>query len=123
MRMRPHADRHPFRRSVITTAAEAAPIACSLAPGAYRDGIAWILELTTRFLRDHRRDGLTLHLVYDGEAAAQVRELVRREQACCGFLTFSLQETTDTVHLTIIAPVGVEAAVAFQQFVPVPGSD
>ncbi|MBC9175991.1 hypothetical protein [Pseudoroseomonas ludipueritiae] len=85
--------------------------------------MAWIHELITRSLCDYRRDGLTLHLVYDAEAAPQVRELVRREQACCGFLTFSLRETADTVHLTIIAPVGVEAAAAFQQFVPVPGPD
>lgn len=59
----------------MTTAAEAAPIVCSLAPGAYRDRMAWIHELTTRSLCDYRRDGLTLHLVYDAEAAPQVGNL------------------------------------------------
>jgi hypothetical protein len=33
-----------------------------------------------------------------------VREMVREEQVCCGFLTFDLEERHDELLLTIKAP-------------------
>jgi hypothetical protein len=81
-----------------------APIACTLIPEAYRDRVAWIGKLTATSLRSHRRDDLVLHLTYDPGAAVMVRELVRRERGCCGFLRFDMQEDADAVHLTIVAP-------------------
>jgi hypothetical protein len=80
------------------------PIACSLAPGRLADRVEWIARLNARALRDHRRDGSTLYLTYDRIAAADVRELVRRERSCCGFLRFDLVETAEAVCLTITAP-------------------
>jgi hypothetical protein len=55
---------------------ETAPIACTLAPDAFRDRASWIRDLTRRSLRSHRRDGVALHLLYEPDAAAEIRELV-----------------------------------------------
>jgi hypothetical protein len=86
--------------SVTTTV----PIACTLIPDAFRERVGWIRELAATSLREHRRDGLALHLTYDPGAAARVRELVRQEQECCGFLRFDVREDADAVRLTIVAP-------------------
>jgi hypothetical protein len=83
---------------------ERAPIACSLAPGHFAQRADWIARLNAWALRDHRRDGLSLHLTYDQRAVGELRELVRREQACCGFLRFDMEETAEAVRLTITAP-------------------
>jgi hypothetical protein len=98
---------------------EARPIACTLAPGDFNGRLAWIAELTRDALREHRRDDLVLQLTYASEAAHRVCELVRREQACCAFLTFDLREEPDHVRLSITAPEEARAAVdtLFQQFV------
>jgi hypothetical protein len=47
-----------------------------------------------------------------------VRELVRRERECCAFLEFSLDVTTDAVHLRIAAPAEarVSAGVLLEPF-------
>ncbi len=86
------------------TNSEAPPIACTLGAGDFKDRIGWIRELSARSLRSHRRDGPTLELTYDGSAAPDVCELVRREQACCDFLHFEVRESDDAVHLTTSAP-------------------
>jgi len=81
------------------------PIACTLAPEDYADRLAWIGRLNRESLRSHRLDGVTLELVYDGTASGQVRELVRREERCCAFLRFSMDETGSAIRLLIEAPV------------------
>ena len=58
------------------TTLEAAPIACTLTRGDFKDRASWIRELASRSLRAARRTPLALHLTYAPEAAAQVRELV-----------------------------------------------
>ena len=63
-----------------------------------------IAELNRTFLRRHRRDGLTLELDYAAGAAAQVRELVRREAECCPFLYLKLVEAGNAVRLRVRAP-------------------
>jgi len=80
------------------------PIACTLAPDDHAERLAWIADLNRASLRSHRQHGVTLELMYDPAASGQVRELVRREEACCGFLRFSINETSDTLHLLIEAP-------------------
>ena len=92
------------------TNSESPPIACTLGAGDFKDRIGWIRELSARSLRSHRRDGPTLELTYDASAAPDVRELVRREQACCGFLHFEVRESADAVHLTISAPPDAQRA-------------
>lgn len=98
-----------------------APIACTLAADDFRQRIAWITELNRTALRSHQRSGLTLTLVYDLEAEAQVRDLVAREQLCCAFLGFDLLLEFDLVRLTITAPETARTAAdtIFDQFVSV----
>jgi hypothetical protein len=55
-------------------------------------------------LRSHERRDLELELVYAAEAAQRVREMVRKEQDCCTFLSFDLDEGPREVRLTIKAP-------------------
>jgi hypothetical protein len=86
------------------TRSEPAPIACTLGPGDFRQRLAWITELNRDALCAQRREGLRLELTYARAALGRVRELVAREQDCCAFLTFELQQEADTVRLVIEAP-------------------
>ncbi|MGH6898019.1 MAG: organomercurial lyase [Geminicoccaceae bacterium] len=98
---------------------EATPVACTLTPGDLNSRLAWIAELTRDALRQHRRYDLVLQLTYAPEAAHRVREMVRKEQACCPFLTFDLREEPDAVRLMITAPEDARGAAdtLFEQFV------
>ena len=80
------------------------PIACTLTPGEFQDRLAWVADLTCDALRRHERHDLALVLTYAPDAADRVRELVRREQTCCSFLTFDLREEAHEIRLTITAP-------------------
>jgi len=109
------------------TIAEASPIACTLAPGAFKDRLAWIAALNKDALRKYQCRDLVLELSYAPEAHARVREMVHNEQGCCGFLAFELHETGNEIRLTVTAPeTAREAADAlFEQFVagaPAPSS-
>src|SRR5687768_6203359 len=109
------------------TIVEASPIACTLAPGAFKDRLAWIAALNKDALRKYARRGLALELSYAPEARERVHQMVRNEQRCCGFLAFELHETANEIRLTITAPEKArEAADAlFEQFaanVPAPSS-
>jgi hypothetical protein len=92
------------------TSTEAPPIACTLGSVDFKDRVGWIRELSAKSLRSHHRHGLMLHLTYDRCATADVHELVRREQACCGFFRFDVRESADAVHLTITAPPEAQSA-------------
>lgn len=94
------------------------PIACTLTPGEFESRMAEIAELTRDGLKEHRRDGLTLHLTY-AHAADRVREMVRRERECCAFLAFDVCEDGDAVRLTVTAPEEAREVVdiLFEQFV------
>jgi hypothetical protein len=94
------------------------PIACTLDVGDFRDRLAQIATLNRDALREHRRDGLMLHLRYAVEARDRVLEMVRREQARCSFLTFDLREEGGEVALTITAPeeARIAAETLFDQF-------
>ena len=83
---------------------ENAPIACSLDAGAFKARLAWIAELNRSALRGQRRDDLRLELTYNTAARDDVFELVRREEACCAFLTFQILEKSDLVQMIIVAP-------------------
>jgi len=98
------------------------PIACTLAPGDFRDRLAWIADLNRTALLSCRQQRLTLELTYRIEAVDRVRELVRREQECCGFLRFALREEPDVVCLTIILPEDARdgLGVLFAPFLPHP---
>jgi hypothetical protein len=100
------------------------PIACTLAPRDYLARLAWIAELARDALRGFERRDLVLHLRYVLEAGDRDREMVRKEQVCCAFLTFELQETPHEIQLTVRAPEGARGALdmLFGQFSPQPRS-
>lgn len=96
------------------------PTACTLPPGDFAGRIAWITDLNRTALRSHHRAGHTLTLVYAPDAAARLAELVRRERACCPFLRFTRDETSDAVRLTVELPAAaadpLAAAALFEPF-------
>jgi hypothetical protein len=92
-----------WRRNEAATP-ETQPIACTLAPDALTDRVRWIKTLTATSLRSFRREGSALHLTYAADAASEVRELVRRERSCCGFMQFDIKEDANAVDLKISVP-------------------
>ncbi len=102
----------------MTTAGEQQPIACTLSGEARQDRGAWIAALMRDALRGSERDDLTLRLRFAPEAVHHIRDMVRKEQACCGFLTFEMDERPQDIWLTIRAPEAARAAAdeLFAQF-------
>ena len=92
------------------TMSEAEPIACTLEAGEFGQRLDWIAELNRAALLDVQRIGQRLILTYRREQADRVREMVRREQQCCGFLGFDLREDEGRVTLVIKAPEGAADA-------------
>lgn len=80
------------------------PIACTLGAGAYQERLAWIAELNRSALQSVQREGVRLTLAYDRRVEERVREMVRREQECCAFLCFELNESEKRLTLVITAP-------------------
>ena len=78
-------------------------MACTLSPRAFDERVAWIADLNRTLVRHAQRD-LTLALHYPVAEGFRVRELVRRERACCGFLDFDVAESATGVVLRITAP-------------------
>jgi hypothetical protein len=97
---------------------EQKPIACTLSDEARQDRRAWIAALVRDALRDSERDDLTLRLRFSPAAVQRVQHMVRKEQACCGFLTFEMDERPQEIWLTIRAPEAARAAAdaLFAQF-------
>ena len=96
------------------------PIACTLTGGSYQARLDWIAELARDGLRSHVRRDLVLELRYAPAVVERVREMVRKEQECCGFLTFTLAPDDDGVTLTIAAPDRARGTVdeLFDQYAP-----
>jgi hypothetical protein len=90
---------------------EAAPIACMLRAGDFKQRLAWIADLNRLSLISARREDLRLELRYVPRAQEAVRELVRRERECCAFLDFDLRIEDDAVRLVVTAPETAREAV------------
>lgn len=90
--------------------AEAAPIACTLSPREHHHRLSSIAALHVDALRGHSRRDLVLELRYAPEARARVQEMVRKEQACWGFLAFALHEAEGEIRLTVTAPEAAREA-------------
>lgn len=86
------------------TSSEAAPIACTLEVGDFKQRLAWIANLNRDALLGSRRDDLRLELTYAPHALKDVREMTRREQQCCAFLNFDLLVGDDAIRLVVTAP-------------------
>src|SRR6516162_2655622 len=87
------------------TADQQQPIACTLSGEARQDRRAWIDALAR-------------------EAIPRIQDMLRKEQACCGFLTFEMEERPQELWLIIRAPEAARAAadVLFAQFTGSAGS-
>lgn len=96
---------------MISDLEEAPAIACTLGAGDFKARVAWIASLNAKALRAERVDGLRLELTYAPEARDQVLEMIRREQACCAFLSFAVSEDAAGLHLVIAAPEAVRDGV------------
>lgn len=79
-------------------------VAGSLTASGHAARIAWIGQLNATALQTYQRDSQRIRLRYRPAAAAQARQLVRRELECCPFLRFSTEETDDAFVVTIDAP-------------------
>lgn len=86
------------------TTSAPAPIACMLDTSDFKDRVAWIADLNRDALLSSRRDDLRLELTYAPRALDDIREMVRREQQCCAFLTFELRDEPGAVRLVVTAP-------------------
>ncbi len=94
------------------------PVACTLSTEGFSERMIWIAALNRDALESHARDDRRLTLRYARSAESRVRELVRRERECCGFLTFDVRVLATQVEVTIDAPVSAEgsAQALFTQF-------
>jgi hypothetical protein len=93
-------------------------IACTLASPDFKARLAWIAQLNASALREHHREGLQLELIYASEAVEKVREMVKREELCCAFLTFSVHEELNSLRLIIRVPEAARevADMVFESF-------
>jgi hypothetical protein len=96
-----------------------APIACTLSIGDYKRRLAEIAVFAREALRSYEKDDLVLHLRYDAAATDRVKQMIRREQECCAFMNFKLQEEGEEILVTISAPEEARAAAEtlFEQFI------
>src|SRR6266513_1935783 len=101
------------------TFVEALPIACTLAPGGFKDRVASIAALNKDALQKYERRDLVLELSYASKARERVREMIRNEQTCCAFLSFDVREVKDEIRVTVTAPESASEAIdaLFDQFV------
>lgn len=90
-------------------ASKPVPIACMLSPDEFKGRLAWIEKLTAEALLTHHVKDGTAHLFYRAGAKDRVKQLVRQEQACCGFLRFEMADHVAGVALTITAPAEARA--------------
>lgn len=95
------------------------PVACTLAPGDFSDRLEVIAELNRDALQRHTRNDLALDLVNAATASPRVREMVRREQECCAFLSFDVLEDANSVRVRITAPETARSVASslFEQFI------
>lgn len=98
---------------------EESDVACTLSAERLEERLAAIADLNRTALRGHSRDDLALDLAYSPDAAARVREMVRRERECCAFLDFDVREDANSVRVRITAPEAARDAAAslFEEFI------
>jgi hypothetical protein len=83
---------------------------CSLTPGDYAQRLREFRQLFATSLQELRREPTRLHLVLDAARAGedQVRDLLRREQECCSFFSFSTQASPSVVRIEAAVPDGAD---------------
>jgi hypothetical protein len=107
-----------FQGDRVNTQVEQAAIACTLGADDLKARLDRIAELGRQHLLSQRQEGLTLRLLYAGEAGPALKDIVALERECCAFLKFDLAERGKAVELTVTAPneAGEFAGVLFEHF-------
>lgn len=87
------------------------PIACSLNDEQLRERRAMARDALVPHIVSTEREDSGLRLVFpDTEVLrSRVDAFVRLEQACCGFLTFTISPPSEGLRLLIVAPPGAES--------------
>jgi hypothetical protein len=85
-------------------------IACSLTPADYAERVREFRRLFVTALRASRREPTRLYLSIDPAAAREddVRDLLRREQECCPFFSFSVESHSAAIQVEAAVPEGAE---------------
>ena len=85
-------------------------LACSLSPAEYAERLRAFRRLFAVSLREMRREPTRLQLRLDADTAgeAEGRDLLRREQECCPFFSFTVEQTAGSVAVETVVPDGAE---------------
>ncbi len=86
---------------------ESTPIACSLSPDGMADREQEFRELALAALIDAQRDPGILTLRFESTDGTEARlcDLVRREQECCPFFDFRVEQVDGSLRLEVRAPL------------------
>jgi MerR family transcriptional regulator, copper efflux regulator len=82
--------------------------ACTIDPAGRKQRVDQLASLSPQVL-GLRRDGLTLALEFQAEAAQEVQAFVVEESRCCPFFSFEIDELDHGLRLGIRTPPGGEA--------------
>jgi hypothetical protein len=85
-------------------------IACSLTPADYAERLHEFRRLFATALRESRREPTRLYLTLDPHAACEdeVRDLLKREQECCPFFSFTVDAQPAAIHVEAAVPDGAD---------------
>lgn len=110
------ADRPPFESDMdpLSSSERALPLACTLGPS---DGPArlrrWHALLSTSGVDLHHEPGSAVATFADRGVLEELDALVHAERACCGFVSWSVEDSGDAVRLRVAgSPDGVRAVLA-----------
>jgi hypothetical protein len=83
-------------------------IACSLTPADYADRSREFRRLFATALRNSRREPIRLYLALDPAVVREenVRDLLRREQQCCSFFSFTVSADPAEINVEASVPNG-----------------
>jgi hypothetical protein len=85
-------------------------LTCSLSAGEYAERLRAFRRLFALSLQQVRREPTRLQFRLDVETAgeAEVRDLLRREQECCPFFSFTVERTAGSLAVETVVPDGAE---------------
>jgi hypothetical protein len=85
-------------------------IVCSLTPADHAERLREFGRLFATALRESRREPTRLYLSLDPLTAREdeVRDLLKREQECCPFFSFSIDAQPAAIHVEAAVPDGAD---------------
>ena len=99
-------------------------VACTLTPGAGAAQLAAWREFNDDYLLDIDRAAgqMTVHYPKIDDATARLTELVRTEQSCCTFATWSIDTAHPDLRLTVAGADESLSALTFLEQTPTPAT-